>query len=63
MKYWSSLVCVLPEPCADSFVAPLAQLAPNRISGATRAWMIVLRAYLLVAVGMVVFRVVQLALG
>ena len=42
---------------------PLAQLTPNRISGATRAWMIVLRAYLLVAVGMVVFRVVQLALG
>jgi NRAMP (natural resistance-associated macrophage protein)-like metal ion transporter len=42
---------------------PLADLGPNRITGATRAWMIVLRGYLIVAVGMVVFRLVQLALA
>jgi len=42
---------------------PLPQLEPNRISGTTRVWMLVLRGYLLVAVGMVVFRIVQLALG
>jgi len=42
---------------------PLQQLAPNRITGATRVWMLVLRGYLLVAVGMVLFRLVQLALA
>jgi len=42
---------------------PLPQLAPNRITGATRVWMLVLRGYLVVAVGMVLFRLVQLALS
>jgi Mn2+/Fe2+ NRAMP family transporter len=42
---------------------PLTQLLPARLTGATRVWMIVLRAYLLLAVGMVVVRVVQLAVG
>ena len=42
---------------------PLPQLAPSRITGATRIWMMVLRGYLLVAVGMVLFRIVQLALA
>ncbi len=42
---------------------PLPQLAPNRITGATRIWMVVLRGYLVVAVGMVLFRLVQLALA
>ena len=42
---------------------PLQQLEPNRITGATRVWMLVLRGYLLVAVGMVLFRIFQLALG
>ena len=42
---------------------PLQDLGPSRITGATRVWMLVLRGYLLVAVGMVVFRIVQLALG
>ena len=42
---------------------PLPQLAPNRITGATRIWMIVLRGYLVVAVGMVLFRLIQLALA
>jgi len=42
---------------------PLNQLAPTRLTPATRIWMIVLRGYLLLAVGLVVVRVVQLALG
>ena len=42
---------------------PLAQLAPNHITGATRIWMFVLRGYLMVAVGMVIFRLVQLAMA
>ncbi len=42
---------------------PLTQLAPARLTTATRVWMIVLRGYLLLAVGLVVVRVVQLALG
>ncbi len=42
---------------------PLQQLAPSRLTGATRIWMAVLRGYLVVAVGMVVLRIVQLAVG
>jgi hypothetical protein len=42
---------------------PLYQLAPTRLTGTTRVWMIVLRGYLLLAVGMVVVRVMQLAVG
>lgn len=42
---------------------PPTQLAPARLTGATRVWMVVLRAYLLLAVGLVVVRVTQLALG
>jgi len=42
---------------------PLQELGPNSITGATRVWMLVLRGYLLLAVGMVVFRIVQLALA
>ena len=60
---------VVAEPVLDRALRPgwrmppLKQLAPNRITGATRLWMIVLRGYLLVAVGMVLFRIVQLALS
>ena len=60
---------VVAEPVLDRALRPgwrmppLTQLAPNRITGATRLWMIVLRGYLLVAVGMVLFRIVQLALS
>ena len=32
-------------------IRPLDQLAPGRMDGATRVWMLVLRGYLLVAVG------------
>ncbi len=41
--------------------APLG-LVPNRIAGATRIWMLVLRAYLILAVGMVMVRLIELAL-
>jgi hypothetical protein len=41
----------------------LAALAPARLTPAKKLWMIVLRLYLVVAVGMVVVRVVQLALN
>ena len=42
---------------------PLAQLAPARMSASSRAWMIALRLYLVVAAGMVLARIVALALG
>ena len=57
------------EPAVDRALRPtwrmrpLTQLLPARLTGATRVWMIVLRGYLLMAVGLVVVRVVQLALG
>ena len=42
---------------------PLSDLEPIHLSLSRRVWMIVLRGYLVVAVGMVLVRVVQLALG
>jgi Mn2+/Fe2+ NRAMP family transporter len=40
---------------------PLEQLSPARLSLASRLWMIVLRGYLIVAGGLVLFRIFQLA--
>jgi NRAMP (natural resistance-associated macrophage protein)-like metal ion transporter len=40
---------------------PLDQLPPARLSLASRIWMIVLRGYLIVAAGLVLFRIFQLA--
>jgi hypothetical protein len=42
---------------------PLAELPPARLSLASRLWMIVLRGYLLVAGGLVLVRIIQLAMG
>jgi len=42
---------------------PLAQLPPARLSLAAKTWMGVLRLYLVVAGGMVLFRIVMLAIG
>jgi Mn2+/Fe2+ NRAMP family transporter len=42
---------------------PLDRLPPARLSLAAQAWMGALRLYLVVAVGMVLFRVVMLAIG
>jgi hypothetical protein len=40
---------------------PLERLSPVRLSLASRIWMIVLRGYLIVAGGLVLFRIFQLA--
>jgi NRAMP (natural resistance-associated macrophage protein)-like metal ion transporter len=42
---------------------PLTELAPVRLSPMNRVWLIVLRAYLVVAAGLVLARIVQLAMG
>ena len=42
---------------------PLDQLPPARLSLASRIWMIVLRGYLVIAGGLVLFRIFQLATG
>src|SRR5579875_1786622 len=42
---------------------PLSELQPIRLTGFGRIWMIVLRGYLVGACGLVIVRVVQLALG
>ncbi len=42
---------------------PLAQLPPAKLSLAARTWMGVLRLYLVVAGGMVLYRIVMLAIG
>jgi hypothetical protein len=41
--------------------APLADLPPSRLTAASRLWMFVLRGYLLLAGGLVLARIVQLA--
>ncbi|MDT7952098.1 MAG: manganese transporter, partial [Acetobacteraceae bacterium] len=59
----------VPKPSLDRELRPawrmrpLSQLTPNRITGPTRIWMLVLRGYLVIAVGLVLFRIVQLALA
>ena len=42
---------------------PLETLAPKPLTALSRSWMFVLRGYLLLAAGLVLFRIVQLALG
>jgi len=42
---------------------PLETLAPKPMTALNRTWMFVLRGYLLLAAGLVLFRIVQLALG
>ena len=42
---------------------PLAELPAGRLTALSRTWMIVLRAYLVVAGGLVLLRIVQLAMG
>ena len=40
---------------------PLAQLRPRRLTTLNRLWLVVLRAYLIVAAGLVLVRIVTLA--
>jgi hypothetical protein len=42
---------------------PLDQLPPARLTTLNRVWLIVLRAYLVVAAGLVLIRIVTLAIG
>jgi hypothetical protein len=42
---------------------PLGKLPPPRLSIAVKAWMFVLRAYLVLAGGLVLVRIVTLAIG
>lgn len=42
---------------------PVASLAPRRLSARERIWLVVLRAYLLVAAGLVLVRIVTLLTG
>ena len=42
---------------------PIDQLPPARMSLAAKTWMGVLRLYLVVAGGLVLFRIVRLAIG
>jgi hypothetical protein len=42
---------------------PLEQLPPARLSRLARVWLIVLRTYLVVAGGLVLIRIVTLAVG
>jgi NRAMP (natural resistance-associated macrophage protein)-like metal ion transporter len=52
------------EPNRDSWrMPPLEQLSPARLSTLERVWLIVLRAYLVVAGGLVLMRIVTLAIG
>jgi len=41
---------------------PLDELKPARLSGGSKTWMIVLRIYLIVALAMVIYMVVQTAM-
>jgi hypothetical protein len=44
-------------------VPPLAELLPRQLTTLNRVWLVVLRAYLIVAAGLVLVRIVQLATG
>jgi Mn2+/Fe2+ NRAMP family transporter len=56
-----------PEPdlalCASWRMPPLSELPPRRLTRAERVWLVVLRGYLLIAAGMVLVRIVSLAIG
>ena len=44
-------------------MAPLSELPPAKISLLSRLWMIVLRGYLILAAGMLIFKMIALAIG
>jgi hypothetical protein len=53
-----------PATSRDAWrMPPLDQLAPAKLSLAAKTWMGALRLYLVVAVALVLFRVVMLAIG
>ena len=53
-----------PERQRDTWrMPPLGELVPRQLTTLHRVWLVVLRAYLLVAAGLVLVRIVQLATG
>jgi hypothetical protein len=53
-----------PEPERNTWqMPPLSQLPPARLTTLNRVWLIVLRGYLIVAAGLVLVRIVQLAMA
>jgi hypothetical protein len=42
---------------------PLAELPPRQLTTLNRVWLVVLRGYLIVATGLVLVRIIQLATG
>ena len=49
--------------CLDCRMPPLSQLRPAQMSRASRIWMIVLRGYLVLAGGLVLVRIIMLAMN
>ena len=43
------------------WMPPLAELPPRQLTTLNRVWLVVLRAYLIVAAGLVLVRIIQLA--
>ncbi len=54
---------VYATPREEWRMPALAALAPAQMSGATKAWMFILRGYLVVAGGLVLLRIITLAFG
>ena len=54
---------VRPVGGREWMMPPLASLAPPVVTRGTRLWLAVLRVYLVVAVGMVAFKIISLATG
>ena len=59
----AQLIQVDPGPRESWRMPPLASLAPARITLLNRIWMLVLRGYLLIAAGLLLAKLVQLALS
>ena len=59
----AQLIQVDPRPRESWRMPPLASLAPARITLLNRIWMLVLRGYLLIAAGLLLAKLVQLALS
>jgi hypothetical protein len=58
-----AMVAAAPVSRNEWRMPPLDRLPPAKLSLAARTWMGVLRLYLVVAGGLVLFRIVSLALG
>jgi hypothetical protein len=51
------------RPCEQWTMPPLDQLPAAKLTLLSKAWMLVLRGYLVVAAGMLIFKLVQLAIS